>query len=363
MASDRRKFLALMALGLPATTSAMRQGSASTVSGRVPNLEDNEIWFAREDLILGVSDHLLGELFTEDAVSIRVIRRAPSDCQPGKIRWALEIEEPDRTSKSTLDRHPRVLLVCGQNLQIFYGICLERAGCKVESTADINAAMQLYCEHGPYDIVLTDLFHAVGLFKLIRERNPEQAYAMVGSCGATHIRFHDKIPVLRSGFRQRRFVKLVESAIKPRMRVLLVVGDPDVFYLFDPHPESFEIELETNGNEALKRYRERGPYDMVLAQLRLPGLEGSDLALTIRRENPAQRVTMITDSASVRPSIRRKLRDIPVLKLKNLRKVRATDLPKPHNLEDGEAQVLLDRVEAAMALQNRRRKASRGTEA
>jgi hypothetical protein len=43
------------------------------------------------------------------------------------------------------------------------------------------------------------------------------------------------------------------------MRILLVVGDDDVLYLFDPHPESFEIELESNGDEALKRYRDVAP--------------------------------------------------------------------------------------------------------
>jgi hypothetical protein len=69
--------------------------------------------------------------------------------------------------------------------------------------------MELYCEDGPYDIVLTDLFHSIGLLNRNRERNPEQAYAMVGSCGATYIRFHDKIPVLRNGVRQRRLVGLV----------------------------------------------------------------------------------------------------------------------------------------------------------
>jgi CheY-like chemotaxis protein len=73
-------------------------------------------------------------------------------------------------------------------------------------------------------------------------------------------------------------------------------------------------------------------YDMVLAELRVPGLDGSDLALEIRRESPSQRITMMTDSVSVERAIRRKLGNIPVLKLKNLRKVRATDLPKPHNL-------------------------------
>src|SRR5262245_21236629 len=55
-------------------------------------------------------------------------------------------------------------------------------------------------------------------------------------------------------------------------------------------PESFELELETDGNEALKRYRERGPYDLVLSDLRLPGLSGPDLARAIRSKNPAQRI-------------------------------------------------------------------------
>jgi len=147
------------------------------------------------------------------------------------------------------------------------------------------------------------------------------------------------------------------------MRVLLVVGDSDALYLFDPHPESFEIELETNGSEALKRYRKRGPYDMVLAQLRLPGLDGSDLALAIRRENSEQRITVMTDSASVGPSVRRKLGDIPILKLKNLQKIKAWDLPDRPDSERGEGQTFIDRVEAALALQKRGAKALRRAEA
>ena len=55
-------------------------------------------------------------------------------------------------------------------------------------------------------------------------------------------------------------------------------------------PESFEIELESNGENSLKRYCERGPYDIVLIDFRLPGLGGDDLALAIRKESIATTV-------------------------------------------------------------------------
>lgn len=85
-------------------------------------------------------------------------------------------------------------------------------------------------------------------------------------------------------------------------------------------------------------------------------LTGSDLALAIRRENPTQRVTVMTNSASMRPSVRRKLDDIPILKLKNLQKIKAWDLPSRTDSACGEGQTLIDRVETARALQTRRKK-------
>src|SRR5205085_7637751 len=133
------------------------------------------------------------------------------------------------------------------------------------------------------------------------------------------------------------------SAIKPKVRVLLVagysaderraraLGQPPLsllgpksvspyglWHLGTSHPESFEVELESNGKNALKRYRERGPYDMVLIDFRLPELAGDDLAMAIREENPAQQITMIMDSGSLGSSDRRRLGDIPVLNLKDL---------------------------------------------
>ena len=380
MATNRRKFLELLALGVPATTGAVRQGLPSTIQGRRDSRDEEEFLYSL-DLISGVRQRVW-----DADVSINVIRHAPSDCPPGKIRWAIGVEEPDGSSKSILDRHPRVLLVYDKSLQVLYGICLEQAGCRVEAASDINAAMRLYCEHGPYDIVLTDLPRYRYLLTRIRERNPKQALAVVGACCTLAVRFGAKIPVLREGFRQEQLIRLVESAIKPRVRIMLAVADPARERRLNPrlyraagprreghtspqdlvddgHSGSFEIELETDGNEALRRYSERGPYDMVLADFCLPGLDGSELALAIRRENPQQRITIITDLASVRPSIRQKLGDVPVLKLKNLDKIKAWELPHSDDPDRGTGHRLLDRVEAGLALQNRRGKALRTMEA
>ena len=348
MATDRRKFLALMALGLPATTTAMRQSSPPIIRDGKGEREGPAI---KIDLF-SVLKERLWDLSMDDDASIRVIRRAPSDCPPGKIRWAIEIEEADASSKSIMDRHPRVLLVYSKSLRALYSICLEQAGCRVDSAPDNDAAMLMYREHGPYDVVLTHIFDFRDLSKRIRERNPKQAFAIVGSCGATGIRFDHKIPVLREGgmqqgIRQTQLVRLVESAIKPKVKILLVVGysaheyralafgktpDPllgpksvkpyELWHLGTSHPESFEIELESNGRDAFRRYCEHGPYDMALIDFRLPGLAGDDLALAIRKENSAQRITMLMHSGFVGSSIRRKLGDIPILNLEQAYKAR-----------------------------------------
>jgi len=283
MAADRRKFLALLALGVPATTTAM-QGLSSTIQGSTS--ESQECPVIPLDLISGVRERLFWDISTQRD-TIRIVRRGPSGCPPGKIRWAIEIEEPDRSSNTILGGHPRVLIVYGKSLQVLYGTCLEQAGCRVESVPDNNEAMRLYRKHGPYDIVLTDLPHFRELSKRIREDNPGQALAIVGSCSGTCCRFHFKVPIVREGPRQDQLVRLVESAIKPRVRVLLVIAKPDgdrywngvrfvesglkgpeieryqqVWHLVTSLPETFEVELESDGNEALKRYRERGPYNI-----------------------------------------------------------------------------------------------------
>ena len=70
---------------------------------------------------------------------------------------------------------------------------------------------------------------------------------------------------MREGFRQARLISLVESAIKPRARILLVASE--YFSLSDfllNYVSTFELEVESDGKNGLRRYRQRGPYDIVL---------------------------------------------------------------------------------------------------
>ncbi len=146
MATDRRKFLALMALGVPATTSAMSLNRPSTIQ----ESESEAEWsWGRLDLVTCAKERLWDLLMEGNDVSIKVIRHAPTDCPPGRIRWAIEVQELDQSSKTIVNRHPTVLLVYGKSLEALYRICLEQAGCKVESASDNDAAMRLYREHGP----------------------------------------------------------------------------------------------------------------------------------------------------------------------------------------------------------------------
>ena len=56
----------------------------------------------------------------------------------------------------------------------------------------------------------------------------------------------------------------------------------------------FELEFAADGDDALARYRESGPYDLVLTDLYHPGLNGVELARAVRRENPAQAIAVFT---------------------------------------------------------------------
>jgi CheY-like chemotaxis protein len=333
MATDRRRFLALMALGVPATARGMAQDSTHAMLGRTL-VDDSKYESAfLMELVPGVRQHLW-DAFVRCDVSMRVVRRALGDCPPGKIRWAVEMEESDGRSESILGTHPTVLLVsCSKSLQTLYTICLEQAGCKVESAWRDDVVMRLYREHGPYDLVLTHFFRFRDLSDRIRERNPKQAIAIVGACSAMNVRMHYKVPVLREGFRQQQLVSLVESAIKPRVRILLVAGDD--FSLSDfllNYVSTFELDVESTGEDGLRRYRENGPYDVVLTGFEFVppywhksrqrmGMNGSDLARAIRRENPGQRIAMIGEEkspAAVRRSVQRELGDIPLLRAEEL---------------------------------------------
>lgn len=50
------------------------------------------------------------------------------------------------------------------------------------------------------------------------------------------------------------------------------------------------VESAKDGNEALKIYRKKGPYDVVLTDQVHPGMSTTDLMTAIRERNPGQRI-------------------------------------------------------------------------
>jgi DNA-binding NtrC family response regulator len=218
----------------------------------------------------------------------------------------------------------RLLLVNDEEgLQEIFAAMLAGTGWQIEPALNGDEALWFYRKRGPYDLVLTDIQHpgpdGIEVVKRIRETNPAQAIAMVSgfAAEAQSIRHRFKIPMLSFPDKQG-LVKLVESVTKPQLRVLLVAGDPAVKPLMAAY-WNFEIELESAGNKALGHYRRGGPYDIVVSGHHHRGLNGVDLALAIRRVNPAQRIVVITEESSVMVrSMQRKLQGIPVIRLKKV---------------------------------------------
>ncbi|MGH9256729.1 MAG: response regulator transcription factor [Vicinamibacterales bacterium] len=72
-----------------------------------------------------------------------------------------------------------------------------------------------------------------------------------------------------------------------RRRVLVVEDEPPVRELLRLHLElaGFEIEESAEGREALRRVRE-SPFDLVILDVMLPGLDGVSLCRAIRTEGP-----------------------------------------------------------------------------
>lgn len=145
---------------------------------------------------------------------------------------------------------------------------LAASGWRIDSALDGNEALRLYRMRGPYDLVLTDIYHpgpsGMELVKRIRQKNSKQAIAVVSAVGdVMAIRRRFQIPVFPIPFDKHQLVSLVESSTNPHRRVLMVAGDSAVRPLTAAR-KNFEIELEFNGDKALKHYRKHGPYDIVV---------------------------------------------------------------------------------------------------
>jgi CheY-like chemotaxis protein len=78
-------------------------------------------------------------------------------------------------------------------------------------------------------------------------------------------------------------------------RILLVDDDPLVvdFLLLLLNREGHTVEAASNAEAGLEEFL-RGPFDVVITDLELPGMRGDELAAQLRRINPDQRIILIS---------------------------------------------------------------------
>src|SRR5215467_6067916 len=84
------------------------------------------------------------------------------------------------------------------------------------------------------------------------------------------------------------------------MRILLVEDNPYIqeFIIFVLRREGHEVEALENGDVALGVYKGRkSPYDLVLTDMGHPGMDGVELAASIRLIDPSQCIALQTGCA------------------------------------------------------------------
>jgi diguanylate cyclase (GGDEF)-like protein len=90
----------------------------------------------------------------------------------------------------------------------------------------------------------------------------------------------------------------------PKGKVLIVDDAPDTLDIIQKllSFEGYEVILATTGEEGVKKVEEEKP-DVVLMDISLPGIDGTEALKRIRRINPIQSVIMLTAFATVENAI------------------------------------------------------------
>ena len=90
----------------------------------------------------------------------------------------------------------------------------------------------------------------------------------------------------------------VAAAAAPtaRLRVLLVEDEESVRQVFTDylHLAGHEVITATNGSDALRRFDADGPFDLVVTDHSMPGMNGRQLAARLREQAPAIRVILVS---------------------------------------------------------------------
>jgi DNA-binding NtrC family response regulator len=80
---------------------------------------------------------------------------------------------------------------------------------------------------------------------------------------------------------------------------ILVVDDVDTIarvYARFLERQGYEVHIAFNGEEAMQKWEKEKP-DLVISDIRMPGMSGFDLANNIRQKNPNQKIILMTGYA------------------------------------------------------------------
>ncbi len=91
----------------------------------------------------------------------------------------------------------------------------------------------------------------------------------------------------------------------PKGKVLIVDDAPDTLDIIQKllSYEGYDVILAPTGEEGVKKVAEEKP-EVVLMDINLPGIDGTEALRRIRRMNPIQSVIMLTAFATVENAIR-----------------------------------------------------------
>lgn len=83
-------------------------------------------------------------------------------------------------------------------------------------------------------------------------------------------------------------------------RVLIVEDNPSLARVVTEllRLEGFDVETSNDGLAALSLFSERGPFDLVLCDVLLPGMHGKDVAATILRDHPRTGIILWSGSST-----------------------------------------------------------------
>jgi CheY-like chemotaxis protein len=80
-------------------------------------------------------------------------------------------------------------------------------------------------------------------------------------------------------------------------RILIVDDEPSVLHMLEDGIELFctdwQVESATDGREALRQLA-RQPFDLILTDYDLPGMNGLELAMVVRQTLPDTRIVLMT---------------------------------------------------------------------